>query len=34
VRFKLTKDPDTAAAEVRDRVSRVRGRLPEAADDP
>jgi multidrug efflux pump len=34
VRFKLTKDPDTAAAEVRDRVSRVRGRLPEAADEP
>jgi multidrug efflux pump len=34
VRFKLTKDPDTAAAEVRDRVSRVRGRLPDAADEP
>lgn len=34
VRFKLTKDPDTAAAEVRDRVARVRGRLPEAADEP
>jgi multidrug efflux pump len=34
VRFRLTKDPDTAAAEVRDRVSRVRGRLPEAADEP
>ena len=34
VRFKLNKDPDTAAAEVRDRVSRVRGRLPDAADEP
>jgi multidrug efflux pump len=34
VRFKLTKDPDTAAAEVRDRVSRVRGRLPAAVDEP
>ncbi len=34
VRFKFSKDPDTAAAEVRDRVARVRGRLPEAADEP
>ncbi|MCK6433006.1 MAG: efflux RND transporter permease subunit [Burkholderiaceae bacterium] len=34
VRFKLTKDPDAAAADVRDRVSRVRGRLPDAADEP
>jgi len=34
VRFKLSKDPDTAAAEVRDRVARVRGRLPDAADEP
>ncbi|MDO9094577.1 MAG: efflux RND transporter permease subunit [Rubrivivax sp.] len=33
VRFKLSKDPDTAAAEVRDRVARVRGRLPAAADE-
>jgi len=33
VRFKLSKDPDTAAAEVRDRVARVRGRLPVAADE-
>ena len=32
--FKLSKDPDTAAAEVRDRVARVRGRLPDAADEP
>src|SRR5688572_22845732 len=28
VRFKLEKDPDNAAADVRDRASRVRGRLP------
>ncbi|MCU0967536.1 MAG: efflux RND transporter permease subunit [Rubrivivax sp.] len=34
VRFKLSKDPDTAAAEVRDRVSRVRGRLPDSVDEP
>ncbi len=34
VRFKLSKDPDTAAAEVRDRVARVRGRLPAAVDEP
>jgi multidrug efflux pump len=34
VRFKLEKDPDNAAADVRDRVSRVRGRLPDAADEP
>ena len=34
VRFRLTKDPDTAAAEVRDRAARVRGRLPDAADEP
>jgi multidrug efflux pump len=34
VRFKLSKDPDTAAAEVRDRVARVRGRLPDAVDEP
>ncbi len=34
VRFRLTKDPDTAAAEVRDRVARVRGRLPPAVDEP
>jgi multidrug efflux pump len=34
VRFKLSKDPDTAAAEVRDRVSRVRGRLPAAVEEP
>jgi multidrug efflux pump len=34
VRFRLSKDPDTAAAEVRDRVARVRARLPTAADEP
>jgi multidrug efflux pump len=34
VRFRLTKEPDTAAAEVRDRVSRVRGRLPTTIDEP
>ena len=34
VRFRLEKDADNAAAEVRDRVARVRGRLPEAADEP
>ena len=34
VRFKLEKNPDNAAADVRDRVSRVRGRLPDEADEP
>ncbi|UUX97742.1 efflux RND transporter permease subunit [Aquabacterium sp. J223] len=34
VRFKLEKDPDDAAADVRDRVSRVRARLPDAIDEP
>ncbi|RZT97820.1 efflux RND transporter permease subunit [Rivibacter subsaxonicus] len=34
VRFKLTKDPDNAAADVRDRASRVRGRLPDTVDEP
>ena len=34
VRFKLVKNPDDAAADVRDRVSRVRGRLPDAVDEP
>ncbi|HSV70921.1 MAG TPA: efflux RND transporter permease subunit [Methylibium sp.] len=34
VRFKLEKDPDNAAAEVRDRASRVRGRLPDEVDEP
>ncbi|NBX14881.1 MAG: efflux RND transporter permease subunit, partial [Betaproteobacteria bacterium] len=34
VRFRLEKDADTAAAEVRDRTSRVRGRLPLAIEEP
>ncbi len=34
VSFKISKDPDVAAAEVRDKVARVRNRLPEAADEP
>jgi multidrug efflux pump len=34
VRFKLSKPPEAAAADVRDRVARVRNRLPEAADEP
>ena len=33
IKFKLTRDPDSAAADVRDKVARVRGRLPSAADD-
>lgn len=34
VRFKLSRNPDSAAADVRDKVSRVRGRLPQAIDEP
>ena len=34
VTFKISKDPDVGAAEVRDKVARVRARLPEAADEP
>ncbi|KKW69317.1 multidrug transporter AcrB [Lampropedia cohaerens] len=34
VRFDLAKDPDGAAADVRDRVSRVRGRLPDEISEP
>jgi multidrug efflux pump len=34
VRFKLSKPPEAAAADVRDRVARVRARLPDAADEP
>lgn len=34
VRFRLEKDADTAAAEVRDRVSRVRNKLPQQIDEP
>ncbi len=33
VRFRLTRDPDAAAADVRDKVARVRNRMPESADD-
>ena len=33
IKFKLSRDPDSAAADVRDKVARVRGRLPDAADD-
>jgi multidrug efflux pump len=32
--FKLSRDPDGAAADVRDRVSRVRGLLPDDLDEP
>ncbi len=34
VRFRLEKDADSAAAEVRDRTSRVRNRLPAAIEEP
>jgi multidrug efflux pump len=34
VRFKIYINPDTAAAEVRDKVARVRGKMPDAADEP
>jgi len=34
VRFLLTRTPDSAAADVRDKVSRVRGRLPPEAEEP
>jgi multidrug efflux pump len=34
VRFKSDVNVDTAASDVRDRVSRVRGRLPDEVDDP
>ncbi|MFY8015218.1 MAG: efflux RND transporter permease subunit, partial [Limnohabitans sp.] len=34
VKFRLEKDADTAAAEVRDRTSRIRGRLPQAIEEP
>ena len=33
-RFRLDRDPDGAAADVRDRVSRVRSRLPQGIDEP
>jgi multidrug efflux pump len=34
VRFKLSRDADAAASDVRDRVARVRNRLPQAIDEP
>lgn len=34
VTFRLEKDPDAAAADVRDRVSRARAKLPLTADEP
>jgi multidrug efflux pump len=34
VRFRLTRDPDSAAADVRDKVARVRARLPDNIDEP
>lgn len=33
VRFKLDRDPDSAASDVRDRVARVRSRLPDEVSD-
>ncbi|HXF46024.1 MAG TPA: efflux RND transporter permease subunit [Burkholderiaceae bacterium] len=34
VRFRITRDPDSAAADVRDKVARVRARLPDGVDEP
>ncbi|HQS00975.1 MULTISPECIES: efflux RND transporter permease subunit [unclassified Polaromonas] len=34
VRFRLEKDADAAAAEVRDRTSRVRNKLPQSIEEP
>lgn len=34
VEFELNRDVDVAANDVRDRVSRIRGRLPREAEDP
>jgi multidrug efflux pump len=34
VRFRLDREPDGAAADVRDRVARVRARLPQEVDEP
>ncbi|MFV0370622.1 MAG: efflux RND transporter permease subunit [Azonexus sp.] len=34
VRFKLEREPDSAASDVRDRVSRVRNKLPDEVDEP
>ncbi len=34
VRFRLDREPDGAAADVRDRVARSRGKLPQEIDEP
>ena len=34
IRFVLERNADSAAADVRDRVSRARGRLPDEVDEP
>lgn len=34
IRFLLERNEDSAAADVRDRVSRIRGRLPDEVDEP
>ncbi len=34
IRFTLSRNPDSAAADVRDKVSRVRQRLPQDIDEP
>ena len=34
VKFTLKRDPDSAAADVRDKVSRARGKLPDTIDEP
>ncbi len=34
LRFRIDRNPDGAAADVRDRVSRARSRLPDAVDEP
>jgi multidrug efflux pump len=34
VTFRLTRDPESAASDVRDRVARARGQLPDEVDEP
>ncbi|MBL8376603.1 MAG: efflux RND transporter permease subunit [Burkholderiales bacterium] len=34
VRFRLSREPDSAAADVRDKVARVRAKLPVGTDEP
>jgi len=34
VKFRLERDPDAAASDVRDRVARIRGKLPDDIDEP